>query len=89
MTAEELEAGCRTYTALQAKEMSRAKALLGCKYNRVEEDESEYLRVYDEVLPEEIVAYLYENGMIVSEIKTDKISLEEYYIDLMKEKEGR
>ncbi len=89
MTAEELEAGCRTYIALQAKEMSRAKALLGCKYNRVEEDESEYLRVYDEVLPEEIVAYLYENGIIISEIKTDKISLEEYYIDLMKEKEGR
>lgn len=89
MTAEELEAGCRTYTALQAKEMSRAKALLGCKYNRVEEDESEYLRVYDEVAPEEIVTYLYENGIIVSEIKTDKIGLEEYYIDLMKEQGGR
>lgn len=89
MTAEELEAGCRTYTALQAKEMSRAKALLGCKYNRVEEDESEYLRVYDEVAPEEIVTYLYENGIIVSEIKTDKIGLEEYYIDLMNEKGGK
>lgn len=89
MTAEELENNCRTYTALQAREMSRAKNLLGCKYNRVEEDESGYLRVYDAVSVEEIVTWLYENGIIVSEIKTDKIGLEEYYIDLMGEKGGR
>jgi len=31
------------------------------------------------------VTYLYENGICVTEIKTDKIGLEEYYIDLMKE----
>lgn len=89
MTAEELDAGCRTYVALQAKELSRAKALLGCKYNRVEEDESGYIRVYDAECPEEIVTYLYENEILISEIKTDKIGLEEYYIDLMHEKEGR
>ncbi len=89
MTADELEASCRTYVALQAKELSRAKNLLGCKYERVEEDESGYIRVYDSVCPEDIVTYLYENGILVSEIKTDKISLEEYYIDLMNEKEAR
>ena len=89
MTAEELEAGCRTYTALQMKEMNRAKALLSCKYSRVEEDESGYIRVYDTITPEEIVTYLYENGILVSEIKTAKIGLEEYYIDLMNEKEVR
>jgi len=88
MTAEELEANCRTYVALQAKEMSRAKNLLGCKYSRVSE-ENEYIRVYDLTTPEEIVTYLYENGIIVTEITTDKISLEEYYIDLMSNKEGR
>ena len=85
MTAGELEAGCRTYAALKTKEHNRAKALLSCKYSRVEEDESEYLRVYDPVSPEEIVTYLYENGILISEIKTAKIGLEEYYIDLMKE----
>lgn len=85
MTAEELEADCRTYTAMQVKEMSRAKALLSCKYSRVEEDESGYLRVYDAVSPEEIVTYLYENEILVSELHTAKIGLEEYYIDLMKE----
>lgn len=89
MTAEELDAGCRTYTALQTRDMDRTKALLGCKYSRVEEDESGYIRVYDGACPEEIVTYLYENGILVREIKTAKISLEEYYIDLMQEKEVR
>ena len=85
MTAEELEASCRTYVALQAKDMSRAKNLLGCKYYRVEEDEAGFLRVYDAVAPEAVVTYLYENGVTVSEVRTAKIGLEEYYIDLMKE----
>ena len=85
MTADELDASCRTYVALQAKEMSRTKTLLGCKYSRVEEDEAGYIRVYDMTSPEDIVSYLYESGICVTEIKTDKIGLEEYYIDLMKE----
>lgn len=85
MTAEELDADCRTYIALQSKEMNRSKALLSCRYSRVEEDESGYIRVYDAKSPEEIVTYLYENNILVSEIRTDKIGLEEYYIDLMKE----
>lgn len=86
MTAEELEAGCRTYVALQTKDRNRTKALLACKYSRVEEDEEgNYIRVYDAKEPEEIVTYLYENNILVSEIKTAKIGLEEYYIDLMKE----
>lgn len=89
MTAGELEAGCRTYVALQTKEMSRTKALLACKYCRVEEDENGYIRVYDAGNPEEIVTYLYENNILVSEIETAKIGLEEYYIDLMNEKGGR
>ena len=85
MTAEELEAGCRTYTALKTVEMNRAKALLSCKYSRVEEDEVGYLRTYDPVQPEKIVTYLYENDIVVSELETRKIGLEEYYLDLMKE----
>ena len=85
MTADELEASCRTYVALQARDMSRAKFLLGSKFSRVEEDEAGYLRVYDEVKTENIVKYLYDNGIVVTEIKADKIGLEEYYIDLMKE----
>lgn len=85
MTAAELDAGCRTYTALQTREMNRAKALLSCRYSRVEE-ENEFIRVYDAKNPEEIVTWLYENDILVSEIRTAKISLEEYYIDLMNER---
>ena len=85
MTAQELEDSCRTYVALQTKEHNRAKNLLGCKYSRVEEDEAGFIRVYDPVAPEEIVTYLYENGILVRELKTAKIGLEEYYLDLMKE----
>ena len=84
MTAQELDAGCRTYVALQTGAMNRSKMLLGCKYSRVEEDEAGLIRVYDQTTPEEIVTYLYENGICVTELKTDKIGLEEYYIDLMK-----
>jgi ABC-2 type transport system ATP-binding protein len=85
MTADELDASCRTYVALRSEEINRTKMLLGCKYSRVEEDEAGYIRVYDMTTPEDIVTYLYENGICVTEIKTDKIGLEEYYIDLMKE----
>ena len=85
MTAEELEASCRTYVALQTKDMNRTKMVLGCKYSRVEEDEAGCIRVYDMTTPEEVVTYLYENGILVSEIGIAKIGLEEYYIDLMKE----
>jgi len=84
MTADELDASCRTYIALQTGDMNRTKVLLGCKYSRVEEDEAGYIRVYDLTTPEDVVTYLYENGIPVTEIMTDKIGLEEYYIDLMK-----
>ena len=85
MTAGELEASCRTYVALRTKETNRAKALLSCKYARVEEDENGCLRVYDAVAPEAVVSFLYENGIPINQVCTAKISLEEYYIDLMKE----
>ena len=84
MTADELDASCRTYVALKAKDIGRTKLLLGSKFSRVEEDEAGCIRVYDEVKTEDVVRYLYGNGVVVTEIKTQKISLEEYYTDLMK-----
>ena len=84
MTAAELDADCRTYVALQTGDMARTKALLGRRYAQIKE-ENGYIRVYDAQSPEEIVTCLYKNGILVREIRTDKIGLEEYYIDLMKE----
>ena len=85
MTSEEFEKECRTYIALKTKNIDDTKYILNKKYIRVEKDEEDYLRIYDLVTPEEIVTYLYQNNILVNEIKIDKISLEEYYIDLMKE----
>lgn len=87
MTAKELWDSCRTYTAIKARDMAGAKALLSRRYSRVEEDEKEYIRIYDAVTAEEIVTYLYKNNIIISEIGTGRISLEEYYIDLMNGRE--
>ena len=84
MTAAELDADCRTYVALQTGDMARTKALLGRRYAQIKE-ETGYIRVYDAQSPEEIVTYLYKNDILPREIRTDKIGLEEYYIDLMKE----
>ena len=83
MTADELDADCPTYIGIRCEERGRAKALLGIKYSRTEEDEAGFLRVYDNVPTEDVVKYLFEAGIYATEIKRDRISLEEYYIDLM------
>ena len=88
MTAEELEKDCPTFVAIKTKEMSKTKEVLKKKYSKVLNDEQkEYLRIYDAASPEEVVLYLYENNIIVTELQTDKIGLEEYYINLMNNKE--
>jgi len=85
MTKEELDASCRTYVAIKTEDQKATRPLLMAEYKRVEEDEAGYLRVYDAASAEEVVTYLYNKGVAVSELVTDKIGLEEYYIDLMKE----
>lgn len=86
MTAEELENDCPTFVKLKTKDLNKTKLLLLTKYSRVTEDENGYLRVYDAEKPESVVTYLYENGVLVNEIKRDKIGLEEYYINLNEER---
>ena len=86
MTAEELEKNCPTFVALKTNDMQKTKLSLLKKYKRVEDDEQkEYLRVYDAKSTEEVVKYLYDNKIVVVEVKEDKIGLEEYYINLMKQ----
>ncbi|MBO5022521.1 MAG: ATP-binding cassette domain-containing protein [Clostridia bacterium] len=88
MTAEQLEKSCPTFVAIQTKDNAKTKAVLSKKYSKVlidEQDES--LRVYDAKTPQEVVEYLYQNNIIVNQLKTDKIGLEEYYINLMSNKE--
>ena len=85
MSAEELEAECPTYVALRARDIPLARRILEGAYRRVELDEEGFLRVWGGAEADEVVAYLYKNGVTVSEVSSAKISLEEYYIELMKE----
>ena len=67
--------------------MRGAAELLRGKFGNVKEEDG-YLRVYDVDDTESIVGFLLENGHRLSEIKKNKIGLEEYYIELMSKKEG-
>ncbi len=86
LSAKDMEGRCRVFVALKTKDMAGAKKVLREKYNDVRIEES-YLRVYDVDDTEGIVEHLIKNGHIVSEIKKNKIGLEEYYIELMSKKE--
>lgn len=83
MTAEELNKDCPVYISVKCSQTTKAVNLLTTKYHKINVDQNEIIRIYDNVTPEEIVEYLYILGITVSEVKSDKISLEEYYINLM------
>ena len=87
MTADEFIKECRTFIALKSKDIKETNEILKNNYNRVEIDEEGYIRIYDITTSEEVVRYLYSKGIVINEIKMDRVGLEEYYIDLMKEGE--
>ncbi len=87
LSAKEMEGRCRVFVELKTKNMTGAKKVLREKYSDVRSEENA-LRVYDVDDTEGIVEHLIRNGHIVSEIRKNKIGLEEYYIELMSKKEG-
>ena len=86
ISAKDMESRARVFVSLKTKDMKGAKAALKAKFDIVKE-EDDYLRVYDVDDTESIVEYLLMNGHAISEIKKNKIGLEEYYIELMSTKE--
>ena len=86
MSAEEMDNRAQVFVSLKTKDMKAAKALLKAKFADVRE-EKDYIRIYDVDNTEVIVEYLLKNGHVVSEIYKNKIGLEEYYIELMSQKE--
>ena len=87
MTAKELDETCPTFVYIQTKDHDRAIQALNIKYSKVIEDkERNLVRIYDAKTPQEVAKYLYDNGIIVNELGTQKIGLEEYYINLMSNK---
>ena len=86
LSAAEMEARARVFVSIKTKDMQGAKKALEKMFKNVRE-EGEYLRVYDEDNTESIVEYLISKGFVPSEVKKNKVGLEEYYIELMSKKE--
>ena len=86
ITAKEMESRCRMFVSIKTKDMKGAMKILEKEFDIVKL-EDEYIRVYDVDDTEMLAHYLYENGHVVSEIKKNRIGLEEYYIELMSKKE--
>ena len=88
LSAEEMDKRAQVFVSLKVNDMAGAKKVLSASYNTVKE-ENGYIRVYDIDDTAEIVDFLMKNGYVVSELKKNKIGLEEYYIELMSRKEEK
>ena len=88
MTAEEMDGRAQTFTTVKIANQAEAYKLLSKKYADVR-CEGEYIRVYDVGCVSEIISFLMENGLTPSEIKKNKIGLEEYYIEIMSKQGGK
>lgn len=88
LSAKEMEARARIFVSLKTKNMSDAYNFLKNKFSNVQ-IENEYIRIYDENDTEKIVKLLIENGFTPYEISKNKVGLEEYYIQLMSQKEKK
>ncbi len=87
LSAAEMDSRSQVFVTLKCKDMAGAKQVLKEKFTDVR-TEGDALRVYDVEDTEEIVAHLLKNGHALSQIEKNKIGLEEYYIELMSQKEG-
>ena len=88
MSAEEMDSRAQVFTSLKTQDMDGAWRLLSKKYEDVRQEDG-YIRIYDVQDVEKIVSFLIENGHVVSEIKKNKIGLEEYYIEIMSKQGGK
>jgi len=87
LSAEEMDARAQVFVSLKTADMAGAEAVLKEKYKTVKQ-ENDALRVYDVDDTAEIVDFLMKQGHVVCALKKNKIGLEEYYVELMSQKEG-
>lgn len=86
ISAAEMDSRAQVFTSLKTKDMDGAEAILRSRFGDVRREDG-YIRVYDADDTAEIVDCLMKNGHVVSEIKKNKIGLEQYYVELMSKKE--
>jgi len=85
LTAKEMEARARLFVSFKVKDMETAYSCLKKQYQKVRIEQG-CVRVYDVQDVDSIVQYLMQNKIVPSEIKKNKVGLEEYYIELMSQK---
>ena len=88
LSAKEMEARAKVFVSFKTKDMAKTLSLLQKKYKNVKQ-EQDYIRVYDEEDVDGIVKYLIDNNLVPNEIHKNKVGLEEYYIELMSQKEEK
>ena len=86
LSAKEMDSRAQVFVSLKTSDMKGALAALKKEYKDVRY-EGEHIRVYDVHDTAGVVDYLMRAGHAVSEIRKNKIGLEEYYIELMSKKE--
>ena len=87
LSAKEMDSRAQVFVSLKTADMQGALALLKKHFPTVREEDG-YIRIYDADDAAAIVDLLMKNGHVVSEIKKNKIGLEEYYVELMSRKEA-
>ena len=85
LSSKKMESRARVFVSFKVDDPEKTIFLLKKKYVSVRKEQN-YVRVYDEEDVDEIVKYLIDNNIIPSEIKKNKVGLEEYYIELMSNK---
>lgn len=86
LSAAELEGRCRSCTTVQTDNNQAAFGLLRKQFPDVRAEEGA-IRVYDAEDTERIAACLLRRGIGVRELRKNRIGLEEYYVELMSQKE--
>lgn len=87
ISAKEMENRARVFVSLKTKDMKGAFKVLKRQFTDVRMEDG-CLRVYDVDEPSVIAGNLMGQGYAVSELHKNKIGLEEYYVEIMSEKEA-
>lgn len=87
ISAKEMENRARSFVSLKTKDMKGAFKILKRQFSDVRMEDG-YLRVYDVDEPSVIAGNLMGQGYEVSELHKNRIGLEEYYVEMMSEKEA-
>ena len=87
ISAREMESRARDVTRVDVRDVRASKALLQKHFSDVREADGS-LFVYDAGDPEKIAAVLLEDGLAPRGIRRSRMSLEEYYMELMRREGG-